>query len=336
VVDKENKGKRINDPDVIVRLALPLQTRIRHAISEAKRKTSGNAVDWETQVLAAVIGDSHITEDLEVSVPDAEYVVLLASVVILAYELLLQPATENDHSDDTFLARMFCEYLCEPVVSCQLIAQLESEQCRLERAGADVSVQRAVRNLLNLIPDTITRSSAWTSKVLTVKDKAGVDPLYAGTGAPEPARASLSTFTTYPHNLRIEIFLKPGCSWDFDFVVSMQHSDGVLVVKTCVGLCMHVEPGFIVSEAFGVYDTVTVKAPLGCETAFAAAIIVPPGYSFHATEVEHVSELEGVLAQTMIEITRAVLNVSNGNYTVKRRDCHRSVLVESIELSVEY
>jgi hypothetical protein len=331
VVDKSHNGKRNNDPAAIARLALPLQKRIRHAISDAQRTASTKDINWETQLITPLIGDSCIAEDLGVSKQDEEYVVLLTSVIILAYELLLHSALEDDHSYKTSLAEMFEKYLCEPVVSCQLIAQLKVEQSRLERAGADFSVQRAVQDLLDLVPDTVTRSSAWTGQVPTAQDQGGMEPLCVDTVVPKLARTSLDTLARYPRNLRVEIFLKPGCSWDFDFVESVQLSDGVLVVKTCVGLCMHVEPGFIVSEVAGAFDSLTVKAPLGCETAFAATIIVPPGYSFYLIEVEHVSELEGVLAQTMIETSRAVLNVSNDNFTIKRRNHHRSVLVESTE-----
>jgi hypothetical protein len=107
---------------------------------------------------------------------------------------------------------MFEKYLCEPVVSCQLIAQLKVEQSRLERAGADFSVQRAVQDLLDLVPDTVTRPSAWTGQVPTAQDQGGMEPLCVDTVVPKLARTSLDTLARYPRNLRVEIFLKPGCS----------------------------------------------------------------------------------------------------------------------------
>lgn len=331
VVDKNYKGKRNNDHAAIARLAMPLHKRIQRSIKNAQQAALEFPVDWEKQVLAPIIGETHITEDLGVSVADAEYVVLLAAVIILAYEILVLPAAVDDLSTNKYLVRLFDNYLGEPVVSCQLIARLTVEQRRLERAGAETDVRRAMRKLLALVPDTTARTSAWNVETSVAEYQASSISVCANPELPDPARTSLSTFTTYPRDLRVEVYLKPGCSWQFDFVESIVESDGVLIVQTCVGLRMQVEPGFVVSEISGVFDTVTVEVPPECKTAFAATIIVPPGYSFHATEVEHVSELAGDLAQTMIETTQAVLNVSNGNYTVKRRNCHRSVHVQSTE-----
>lgn len=154
----------------------------------------------------------------------------------------------------------------------------------------------------------------------------------ATASVPASPRLQLPYSSTFPRDLRVQIFLKPDCTMPFDFVDTIDESDGPLTIKTCIGLRMHVEAGYTVSGISGIFDTVSLEARPGCGfTAFAATVFVPPGYSFRIPDVEFVSEMETSLAQTLIETKHAVMNVSNGDYIVKRRNLHRSVLVESTE-----
>jgi hypothetical protein len=332
IVNKEDGTKYSADPAAIARIALPLHKRIKSTICNALQTAPDGSVDWETQVFEPVIAGFRIKERLNTSIADAEYLVLISAVIMLAYEILLLPAVGEELSTSGFLVRTCHEYLCEPTVSCKLIAQLESERDRLERAEANIEVLRAMWKLLGLMPDKITRSYVWKDKMPDLRRQADLGNMEAVDKLPNPDRDSLASLTTFPRDLHIQVYLKTHFSWDFDFVDSIAKSDGILIIKTCIGINLRVEPGFTVSDVSGIFDTVTIARGQGCDTSLAGTIVVPPGYSFHGTEVECVSEMAGNQAQTMIETRRAVLNVSNGRYVVRRRNCHTSVLVESIEI----
>lgn len=329
--DKDYQGKCNVDPATLARIALPLKQRIRSAVRGMSTADRIGPVDWEKLVFEPVIAEFHVVEDLAVSAADAEYIVLIATVVTLAYEILLLPAVNVDITTRGFLCRMFCEYICEPTISSKLIEHLKIDQHRLERADADFNVLRATWKLLGLIPDKNSRSATWIENMPPVRDSADEDLVEAAVQLPDSTDKCSPPALTYPRDLRIEVFLKTGFSWNFDLVDRIVESEGHLVIKTCVGIYMRVEPGFVVSEIHGPLDTVTVERHKGCETSLAGTIFVPPGYSFRGTEVEFVGEIAGESGQTMIETKRAVLNVSNGQYVVKLKNCHHSVLFESME-----
>jgi len=329
--DKDYQGKCNVETATLARIALPLKQRIRSAVRGMSTAARIGPVDWEKLVFEPIIAEFRIEEDLAVSAADAEYIVLIATVITLAYEILLLPAVNVDITTRSFLCRMFCEYICEPTISSKLIEHLKMEQHRLERSDADINVLRATWKLLGLIPDKESRSTTWSEKMPPVRDLADEDSAEASVQLPDPTEKCSPPVLTYPRDLRIEVFLKTGFSWDFDLVDSIVESEGLLVIETCVGIYMRVEPGFVVSEVHGPSDTVTVERHKGCETSLAGIIVVPPGYSFQGTEVEFVGEIVGDSGQTMIETKRAVLNVSNGQYVVKRKNCHHSVIIESTE-----
>ncbi|KAH4915904.1 hypothetical protein HBI38_000700 [Parastagonospora nodorum] len=331
IFDKDYQGKCSVDPAMLARIALPLKQRIRSAVREMSTAARIGPVDWERLVFDPIIAEFHIVEDLAVSVADAEYIVLIATVVILSHEILLLPAVNVDITTSGFLDRIFCDYICEPTISSKLIEHMKMEQHRLERADADINVLRATWKLLGLIPHKDSRSATWAENMPLTRDPADENIVEASSQLPSSTDKCSPPSLTYPRDLRIEVFLKTGFSWDFDLVDCIVESDGLVVIKTCVGIYMQVEPGFVVSEVYGPSDTVTVKRHKGCETSLVGTIVVPPGYCFHGTEVEFVGEMAGDSGQTMIETKRAVLNVSSGQYVVRRKNCHYSVLIESTE-----
>jgi hypothetical protein len=329
IFDKDYEGKCNVDPAILSRIALPLKQRIRSAVREISTAARIGPVDWEKLVFDPIIAGFHVVEDLAVSAADAEYIVLIATVVTLSHEILLLPAVDVDITTRGFLGRIFCDYICEPTISFKLIEHLKMEQHRLERADADINVLRATWKLLGLIQDKDSRSATWAENLPQIQDPADEDSVEAYSQLPNPTDKRLPPALTYPCDLIIEVFLKNGFSWNFDLVDCIIESEGLVVLETCVGIYMQVEPGIVVSEVHGPSDTVTVERHKRCETSLAGIVIVPPGYSFHVTEVEFVGEMAGDSGQTMIETKRAVLNVSDGQYVVRRKNFHYSVCVES-------
>jgi len=119
----------------------------------------------------------------------------------------------------------------------------------------------------------------------------------------------------------------------FDLVTLIQPYDGGLVVDTCIGIRMRVQPNFTVSAVSGVYDTVVFCGPPEevSDRMFAATIIVPPGYSYRILGVEWCSEMQNGSAQTAVETASCVMNVGGGDDAIRRVAAPSSVLVESHE-----
>ena len=92
------------------------------------------------------------------------------------------------------------------------------------------------------------------------------------------------------HDVRIEVLIKPGCLWSFDFVDSIERLDGRVMIKTCVGVHMRVEIDCSVSEISETFDTVMLGAPGSSQNALFGTIIVPPSYCFHVGDIECVFE----------------------------------------------
>lgn len=346
VVTKTYGGKSKAHLGTIASLALPLQKHIRQTIQQTLQSSAADVVDWEAQVLMPIIADFNLVEDLGVSTVDAEYIVLLSTVVILAFEVLLLPEVSCLHSTSEFLVGMFEQYFCEPEICRTMSSRLEEEQRRLVRAGADTQEQQAAGVLRKLMPDLSTRSVVWNKLTRVIKKKPSaksvkafqsqVDLKLAGSvaGPSTSSRPPSPRLTTFPRDLQVEIFLKPGCSMEFDFVDSVTEVHGALVVKTCIGLRMHVEAGYTVSGPSGTHDTVTLHERSDSDGVklFAATVIVPPGHIYRITGVDFVSEMHTDLSQTLIETDAAVMNVSGGDYAIQCRDQRHSVLVESNEL----
>jgi hypothetical protein len=145
-------------------------------------------------------------------------------------------------------------------------------------------------------------------------------------------REWVSSLARVPRDLRVELYLKAGDSWPLKAVDSIDTSSSTLTVKSCIGLRMEVEPRCTVSNIDGIFDTVTLEAHYMCGMVFAATIVVPPGYSIRITDVEGVTVMDNKLSRTRVKTEQAMLVVLDGDYVVKRRNCHRSVLVESADI----
>jgi hypothetical protein len=342
VVQQSYAGEGNADPSTCASLALSLRQQIRKYITRALQSTPASAVNWEAQVLSPLIADFSVVQDLGVSVPDAEYIVLLACAVGLAHDVLLLPDVSYQHSACDSLVNIFKQCFCEPQVCGAVLGRLEEEQRRLVRAGANLDVQQAVGVLRELMPDLSASAVAWwdvpggiiredgKNSVQSIQAQLDMDISAAGSSASTSARLA-----GCPRDLQVHVFLKPGCSMDLDFVDAVASSDASLVVTTRIGLRMAVQPGYTVSAIAGIFDTVTLRASSSTvpNKLFAATVVIPSGYSFRIADVEWVSELQNDLAQTIVETNRYVVIIGGGHYVLTRRNAHRSVLVESSDSS---
>lgn len=320
IVGKNYEGKCSVDPSAIVYLVYSLQQRIREAVEQALLTSLVDDVDWETQVLAPIVASFHVVSELGISSEDGEYLVLIGVVITLAYEILLAPRTQEHKSVYTFISNIFAEYLCEPDIHHRITERFKLEQRRLETIGSTYAIQDAVRNLRLMLPDIWTSIVSWERPL---------PELHASTSSVTREDDKVSRHS--PRDLHIAVSLKPGHSFSFEFVEAIYTSSGLVVVQSHFGLRMEVQQGFHVSDVSGTFDSVTLSAADDHVSGHAALIIVPPGYAYRATQVESVFEIEAQTPRTVIETAQATFEVSHGDYVVKRRNCHNSVLIESIE-----
>jgi hypothetical protein len=309
IVEKHYGGKRSVDPLVTFSLVLALHKRVREAVGHVSLTMSVGDIDWQSQVLEPTIANFHVISELGISAEDAQYLMLLGTIITLGYETLLIPEMQQHKSTCAFLTKIFADYLCEPEIHHRITERLQLEQRRLAAIGATSAVQGAVRIV------------AW--------EKPLPEPHVLNTmDAQEDNSADSRPF---PRDLHIAISLKPDQSLPFEFVECIGTASGNVVAKTRFGLQIEVQPGFQVSDISGMFDAVTISVDNDQIAGFAATIIVSPGYAYRATNVESVFEVETQPHKTVIETLQASFEVSHGAYLVKRRNCHRSVLIESTE-----
>jgi hypothetical protein len=331
--EKSFAGDNSRDPSAIISLTVRLQRRIRPFINRALQ-TSGSSQfdDWAAKVLNPVLDEFDSANALGVSIEDAEYMVLLGTVIILAWEIsYLSVASPNVYTINYFLMKLFGDYLCEPEVCCRVAERLRTEHENLERTEAGTEVLQAVWALRNLTPDLTEGTAMWNSynaSPFNAKNKDSAPSIDAITEACKTHEPTPSPIAV-PRRAHIQVFLKPGCSWPFDFVNAVNIIEGVLTVKTCIGVFMQVEEGFAVSSISGVFDTVSLGALQGAKNGRAATIIIPPGYAFRVPDIDDVSEVEELRVKTKIETKEAFLFVIDGDYIVQRRNYRLSVLIES-------
>jgi len=122
-------------------------------------------IDWETAIFRPIIATFDILEDLGVSNEDAEYILLLATLLILAFELLLLSGKSRAGRMRGFLARTFEDYLVEPEIVSAIDQSLEAKRLRLARKLADMKVLRAIQDMRILMPDTEQCSRVWKASV---------------------------------------------------------------------------------------------------------------------------------------------------------------------------
>lgn len=321
IMEKNYGDKCSVDPSAVVSLVHSLQIRIREAVEQELLIMSVDDVDWETQVFAPIVANFHVVSELGISSEDAEYLVLIGTVITLAYEILLAPSTQEHKSTYTFISIIFAEYLCEPEVHHRVTERLKLEQRRLEAIEATYAIQDAARNLSLMLPDICTSIVAW-ERLLSKRNVSK---------STNPAEITDVNSRPFPRDVHVAVYLRPGQSLPSEFVESINTSSDLVIVQSHFGLRMEIQSGFHVSDIFGMFDAVTLSAQDDEASGRAVLIIVPPGYAYLATKVESVFEVEVQPAKIVIETAQATFEVSHCDYLIKRRNCHNSVLIESTE-----
>lgn len=338
---KTYRGQAIVNPTQIAAFALRVQERIQRSINEAVQDSDDGSVNWQFEVFKPIIADFEVSEMLGFSIDDTEYLLLLTTVALLGYELLLRPETSGEKATGEFLINIFSQYFTEMEMRMGVGRRLRSEQYRLEHSGGtDFLVLQALRTMLKLMPDHSTASaSAAEDSITSVTPSRATDSAQSGTPADtaqvlprasQPCTLRAPT-PVAPGQVKIEVYLKSGHSWPFDFVDSMGSQDRRLVMQSYVGSHMAVEPGFTVSNVAGLFDTVNIKALHGSPGTLAATILLPPGYSFHVLDIEDINCSTNPKCETRIDTHRATLVIKSGEYVIKRRNCRASALIETCE-----
>ncbi|KAF1938327.1 hypothetical protein EJ02DRAFT_410615 [Clathrospora elynae] len=130
-------------------------------------------------------------------------------------------------------------------------------------------------------------------------------------------------------DIRVKVFLKPGRSWPFEFVTSIELHDDSATMRTSIGLSMQLEGWSSISAISENHDTMAVQMPKGSADGFTANVIIPPLCSYSVAKVIDVKEKAGITGWTIIDTAEAVLEVSDGNYLVKRKYFESVVIIEN-------
>ncbi|KAF1938326.1 hypothetical protein EJ02DRAFT_410613, partial [Clathrospora elynae] len=132
------------DPSVLESLSNRLIRRVQSDVKNTTRKSLlKRPIDWEIKVFRPMIATFDIQEKLGICIGDTEYVFLLATILLLAYEILIDSGKAKAPITRSFLARAFHEYFSEPEICSRISEVLESERKRLAESLADIRVLRA-------------------------------------------------------------------------------------------------------------------------------------------------------------------------------------------------
>ncbi|CAE7208572.1 hypothetical protein PTNB73_07645 [Pyrenophora teres f. teres] len=144
------------------RLAQRVKCDVHALISEAGLDPT---TDWEHTVFIPIIADFDITENLGVPKEDAEYILLLAALLILAFELLILCGKNKAERTRNFLAQAFDKYLVEPEIVREIDRTLEAKRRRLAGKLADIRVLKAIQDMRILMPDIERCTTLWRASM---------------------------------------------------------------------------------------------------------------------------------------------------------------------------
>ena len=105
-----------------------LQKRIRKEVRSALSAQKNSVVDWHARVVEPVVTSSELEEGIDVSMADHEYSILLATVLMIAYEILLLPEAMEKEGTTGFLVTTFERFLCESGVHRRAVNGLKDER----------------------------------------------------------------------------------------------------------------------------------------------------------------------------------------------------------------
>ena len=109
--------------------------------------------DWKVTAFRPIIAHFDITENLGVPKDDAEYILLLAPLLVLALELLIPCVKNKAERTRNFLAQELENDLVEPEIVRAIDRTLEAKRLRLAGKFADIRVLKAIQDMHILISD---------------------------------------------------------------------------------------------------------------------------------------------------------------------------------------
>jgi hypothetical protein len=113
---KNYNGEFRIDSAEITSFVMLLPEHIRIAVLSASLLRAHSDVDWYALILEPVVTSFDLEGSPDVSLADHEYIILLATVITMAYEILLLPGAKENVTTTAFLATPFERFLCEPEV----------------------------------------------------------------------------------------------------------------------------------------------------------------------------------------------------------------------------
>ena len=295
VIAKSYRGLPNTDPSVLENFSDRLSTRVQsevRAVSEGSHLDA--TVDWEVDAFRPIIATFRIQEDLGICQRDTEYVFLLSTLLILAYELLLMAGKDKAPKARSFLARSSSQCLVEPEVCYSISEMFEFERKRLAEGVAGTKVLRVIQNIRSSLPNVGFCTADWNVSVAPHENvrnsifRRFSHMLGTHTTDSQVLRCSNEKATSREscktvsvalplsrafdsEDVKVKVFLKPGCSWSLDLVTSIVLGGGARM-RTSTGLVVKLEKGYSISTTTTKPDTVVVVMPSKSADGFMATV----------------------------------------------------------------
>jgi hypothetical protein len=311
-------------------------------------------IDWNSRVFRPIIATFDIVEELGVCPEDSEYMLLLVTALLLAFELLLLTGRDKAKRTRTFLVRAFEDIFVEPEI-CRTVGDvLDIELSRLARMNADTKVLKAIQGVRVLLPAIATCTATWDALMLhglrgkernrylqqRMRTSTSLEPEVRISMCSEEAAtkflreveifAPLRRLAANPFDVEINVFLKHGCGWDIDFATSIDLEMDRARVNTFTGLSIKLEAGCLVSPVTAPDNKMLVTMPERSASGFTGTISIPPGCSYCVDKVEALRERRSGAKCTLIETADSVLEIGEGDYSIKRVSGGTHLIVENV------
>jgi hypothetical protein len=220
--------------------------------------------------------------------------------------------------------------------------------------NVDIKVLKAIRRLRILLPDIEACTAAWDANMFEkvqgnerdhylrqrMRTSIASEPAVRISMCSEEACAKFleeaETFAPLrrraaaPFDVLVKVFLRYGCRWLVDCVISIDSKGDRTTINTSDGLDIELEASCSVSPVATVNNRWSVSMPEGSVSGFTSTITMPPGCSYRVFRVEDVSEKKSDKDWTVIETAGAVFEVGEGNYGIRRVNVGSRVIVENL------
>ena len=312
----------------------------------------GFVTDWDRRVLRPVVATFDVHEDLGVCQGDAEYVLLLVTVLSLAYELLLLADKSKASKTHAFLEQVFNECFVEPKICRTVGLLLDAERERLACMNAEIKTTKAIQDMRMLLPEINMCITAWDVNMLHSLRTSDIscyvrrharmyDVLEPELRIPRWSDEAATTFfqeakafapvrytTEATPAVQMKVFLERGCSLPIYSVTSIAFRGDRAIIHTSEGLSMELEEGCSISSITGVCDRMRLAMWEGSKDGFIGTISIPPGCSYRAANVDCVAEGISNTLLTVIDTATATFEVDGENYRIRPVNFGSSIVVE--------